>query len=57
VDSKGKVFRFHLLGKDPRTGKACEGRMVNEIKEQDHHTLRFYDKDAQGKDVLIFEIT
>ena len=35
----------------------CPDKMVHEIKDQDHRTLRFYGKDDSGKETLWTEIT
>jgi len=43
------------LGKD--AGMKCPDRMVHEIKDQDHRTLKFYGKDDSGKEQLWTEIT
>ena len=50
------------LGKDSgkemgKEGMKCPERMVHEIKDQDHRTLRFYGKDDSGKETLWTEIT
>jgi hypothetical protein len=53
-------------GKEKETGKEmgkemggmkCPDKMVHEIKDQDHRTLKFYGKDDSGKEQLWTEIT
>ena len=43
------------MGKD--AGMKCPDKMVHEIKDQDHRTLRFYGKDDSGKETMWTEIT
>lgn len=43
--------------KDMGKGMKCPERMVHEIKDQDHRTLKFYGKDDSGKESLWTEIT
>jgi hypothetical protein len=56
ADSSGKTLTFKTHGFD-KSGKACEGRMTIQITDRDHHTIRFYKLDDQGKDVLGAEMT
>lgn len=57
ADSTGKVFTFKMMGEDRKTGMPMTDRLVFELKDQDHRTLRFYGKDESGKEMMMSEIT
>jgi hypothetical protein len=52
ADATGKTFSMKSHGTDPKTGKECKGRMIFEIVDKDHRTLRFYGPDQAGKEIL-----
>lgn len=57
ADSTGKVFTFRMKSHDPKTNQEMDCRMVFEMKDQDHRTLKFYAKDEAGKETMMSEIT
>jgi hypothetical protein len=57
ADAGGKTFTFKSKGFDPMTNKEAEHKMVWEVKDQDHRTMKFYGKDDTGKEVLLSECT
>ena len=59
-DAESKEYGKELGKTGKETGKEgmkCPDRMVQEIKDQDHRTLKFYGKDDSGKESLWTEIT
>jgi len=68
ADSSGKVFTFKFMMSDEkgktsskeaesdRAKMKCPDRMVHEVKDQDHRTLKFYGKDESGKESVWTEI-
>jgi len=56
ADAAGKVFTMNCESTDPKTGQPATFRMVHEIADTDHRTLRFYMPGKDAKEVLMSEM-
>ena len=55
-DESKKTYTFVADGFDPATGKPMKERWVFEVKDDDHHTMRFYSPAADGQERMTGEI-
>jgi hypothetical protein len=56
ADAAGKVFTMNCEGADPKTGQPANFKMIHEIGNKDHRTLRFTMLDKDSKEVLMSEM-
>jgi hypothetical protein len=56
ADASGKKWTFESSGTDPKTQKACKGKMIEEFKDKDHRVSRFYKMDESGMEKMMGEV-
>jgi hypothetical protein len=56
ADAAGKVFTMHCESTDANTGQPATFKMVHEIADTDHRTLRFYMPGKDAKEALMSEM-